>query len=155
MFGEGGAVGHEAYAADDEQDAEPAGEGDVFVLPEVGEERDDSGIAGALAELRRVLAPGGRVLLSVPTGAEEDHGWFVQLPVAMWRELFADAGFEVAEDETYELVAEGWRSSRNEAAGLRYGERGPAASAVYCVELRALEQPAVGAAAAGAGAEDP
>jgi SAM-dependent methyltransferase len=118
-----------------------------------GAERDDSGISAALAELHRVLAAEGRVLLSVPTGAEEDHGWFVQLPVAMWRRLFADAGFEVAEDETYELDAGGWRASADEAAGLRYGERGPAASAVYCVELRALEQPAVGAAAAGAGAE--
>ena len=85
-----------------------------------------------------MLAPRGRVLLSMPTGAEEDHGWFVQLPVAMWRGLFADAGFEVAEDETYVLGAEGWRASADEAAGLRYGERGPAASAVYCVELRAL-----------------
>jgi len=119
-----------------------------------GEERDDSGIAEALSELRRVLSPNGRVLLTVPTGAEEDHGWFVQLPVATWRRLFAAAQLEIAEDETYELAAAGWRASTNDAAGLRYGERGPAASAVYCVELRALEEPPIGAAAADAGAEN-
>jgi O-antigen chain-terminating methyltransferase len=104
------------------------------------EERDESGIPQALRELRRV---GRRVLLTVPTGAAEDHGWFVQLEVPTWRLLFADAGLEIVEDEVYELTSEGWRASDGEAAGLRYGERGPAASAVYCVELRALEQPPV------------
>ncbi len=117
-------------------------------------ERDDTGIAEALAELRRVLSPDGRVLLTVPTGAEEDHGWFVQLPVSTWRRLFAATGLGIAEEETYELGADGWGASPDDSAGLRYGERGPAASAVYCAELVLLEQPAVGAAAAGSGAED-
>ena len=60
----------------------------------------------------------------------------------------------IVEDETYELGAAGWRASVDDAAGLRYGERGPAASAVYCVELGALEHLPIGAASAGAGAED-
>jgi O-antigen chain-terminating methyltransferase len=119
-----------------------------------GTEHDDSGIPEALGELRRILAPGGRVLLTVPTGAEEDHGWFVQLPVAKWQSLFAHARLDIAEEETYELGPVGWSVSPDDAAGLRYGERGPAASAVYCVELRALEQAVVGAPAAGAGAEE-
>ncbi len=102
-----------------------------------GAERDDAGIPQALRELRRVAR---RVLLTVPTGEIEDHGWFVQLDVPTWRRLFADAGLEVVEEEVYELGEEGWRASSDEAAGLRYGERGPAASAVYCVELRTLEQ---------------
>jgi O-antigen chain-terminating methyltransferase len=105
-----------------------------------GEEHDESGIAQALRELRRV---GRRILVTVPTGAEQDHGWFVQHDVPTWRRLFADAQLEVVEDEVYELSAEGWRAAAHDAAGARYGERGPAASAVYCVELRALEQPAV------------
>jgi SAM-dependent methyltransferase len=106
-----------------------------------GEERDEAGIPEALNEIARVLAPGGRALLTVPTGAEEDHGWFVQLPVAKWRELFARAGLAVPEDEVYELGGDGWHTSAGEAVGLRYGSRGPAASAVYCVELIGVEQP--------------
>jgi len=102
-----------------------------------GAENDESGIAHALRELRRV---GARILITVPTGAEEDHGWFVQHDVATWRRLFAEAQLEVVEDEVYELTDHGWRAATDDAADARYGERGPAASAVYCVELRALEQ---------------
>jgi SAM-dependent methyltransferase len=100
-------------------------------------ERDETGIPQALRELRRV---GGRILLTVPTGAAEDHGWFVQHDVATWRRLFADAELAIAEEEVYELSDEGWHASDGEAADARYTTRGPAASAVYCVELRALEQ---------------
>ena len=38
----------------------------------------DREVALALAELRRVLAPGGTLYLTVPYGAAEDHGWFRQ-----------------------------------------------------------------------------
>lgn len=118
-----------------------------------GEERDAAGITEALREVRRVLAPTGRALITVPTGVEEDHVWFVQLPVATWRGLFADAGLRIAEEEVYELGADGWRSSAGDAEDARYGTRGAAASAVYCVELRAFEQPGVAATPPGANGE--
>jgi O-antigen chain-terminating methyltransferase len=117
------------------------------------DERDESGIPLALREIRRVLAPEGRALLSVPTGAKEDHGWFVQLPATTWRGLFADAGLQVAEEEVYALGADGWRAAAGDAEDARYSARGAAASAVYCVELVALEQPRVAAAPAGADGE--
>jgi O-antigen chain-terminating methyltransferase len=117
----------------------------------VADARDDRGIGTALAELARV---GTRILLTVPTGAEEDHGWFVQLPVAAWRELFAGTRLAIAEEEVYELGPDGWATAQGDAAEARYGTRGSAASAVYCVELRALEQPVVAAPASGADAED-
>jgi SAM-dependent methyltransferase len=98
-------------------------------------ETDDNGIGAALAELRRVLARDGRLLLTVPTGAREDHGWFVQLEPAEWRGLFADAKLEVAEEELYELRAEGWRATRDPGPAA-YGKRGPGASAILCASLR-------------------
>jgi SAM-dependent methyltransferase len=104
------------------------------------DERDEAGIPQALRELRRV---GGRILLTVPTGAKEDHGWFVQLDAETWRRLFADAALAIVEEEVYELTPEGWRAAEGDAVDARYGKRGPAASAVYCVELRALEEPPV------------
>jgi SAM-dependent methyltransferase len=90
----------------------------------------------ALRELRRVLAPSGRLLITVPCGEPGDYGWFRQDDVRGWMRLFTRAGFFVEEQEVYELTHEGWRSSPELVSeGLRYGERGPAASAVLCAEL--------------------
>jgi SAM-dependent methyltransferase len=97
-------------------------------------ERDDSGMERALRELRRVLAPGGRLLITVPTGLAEHHGWFVQQPASAWLALFARAGLRAREHEVYELGRGGWGSVTGEPP-VRYGERGPAASAVLCAEL--------------------
>ena len=103
-----------------------------------GLEAEDDGASRltALRQLRRVLAPGGRLLITVPCGEPGDYGWFHQDDVRGWTRLFTRAGFFVEEQEAYELTAEGWRSSPElDTAGLRYGERGPAASAVLCAEL--------------------
>lgn len=92
--------------------------------------------AKALAELRRVLARDGRLLVTVPTGERGDHGWFRQEEPRGWERLFARAGFFVEEQEVYELGPDGWRSAPAfDADGVRYGERGPGASAVLCAEL--------------------
>jgi SAM-dependent methyltransferase len=91
------------------------------------------GMDDALRELRRV---GGRVLLTVPCGEPGDHGWFRQDDPDGWRARFDDAGFLVFEDEVYELTGDGWRSAPSfDPAGVRYGDRGPGASAVLCAEL--------------------
>ena len=90
----------------------------------------------ALRELRRVLAADGRLLVTVPCGEPGDYGWFRQDDVSGWTHLFTGAGFFVEEQEVYELGEDGWRASPElDATGLRYGERGPAASAVLCAEL--------------------
>lgn len=94
---------------------------------------DDDGIARALAELRRVLAPDGRLVVTVPTGAREEHGWFVQLEPDDWRARFATAGFETTDEETYALGPQGWASAED-VTGARYGEQG--AGAVLCAELK-------------------
>jgi SAM-dependent methyltransferase len=97
---------------------------------------DPSGRSSALHELRRVLRPSGRLLATVPLGEPGDYGWFRQDDVTGWIRLFVRAGFFVEEQEAYELVEEGWRSAPTfDPAGVTYGSRGPAASAVLCVEL--------------------
>jgi SAM-dependent methyltransferase len=90
----------------------------------------------ALDELRRVLRRDGRLLVTVPLGEPGDHGWFRQDDVRGWNRLFARAGLFVEEQEAYELLDDGWRAAPAfRPAGVRYGERGPAASAVLCAEL--------------------
>lgn len=90
----------------------------------------------ALRELRRVLVPDGRLLVTTPLGTPGDHGWFRQDDVPGWTGLFTRAGFFVEEQEAYELTPEGWRAAPAfRPEGILYGDRGPAASAVLCTEL--------------------
>jgi hypothetical protein len=96
-------------------------------------ERDEEGIAATLRELNRVLDARGRALVTVPCGAGEEHGWFVQHDREGWNRLFAAADLYVYDQELYVLGPDGWHVA--EDAQLGYGERGPGASAVLCSEL--------------------
>ena len=97
---------------------------------------DPEGRGHALRELRRVLVPRGRLLVTVPLGEPEDYGWFRQEDVRGWTRLFTRRGFFVEEQEAYELGSDGWRAAPTfDPRGVRYGDRGPAASAVLCAEL--------------------
>ena len=72
----------------------------------------------------------------MPLGEPGDHGWFRLDDVDGWNSQFAAAGLFVEEEEAYELTDDGWRvSPAFQAAGVGYGDRGPAASAVLCAEL--------------------
>ncbi|MFN8224005.1 MAG: methyltransferase domain-containing protein [Gaiellales bacterium] len=117
----------------------------VSTLEHIGADNSVYGLAAeddptarleALRELRRVLRSDGRLLITVPLGEPGDHGWFRQDDVAGWTELFSRAGLFVEEQEAYELGEEGWVAAPAfSATGVRYGERGPAASAVLCTTL--------------------
>jgi len=96
---------------------------------------DEAGQADALAELLRILGNRGRLLVTVPTGEREDHGWHLQRTPLEWIDLFESAGFLVYEDELYLLTAEGWRAATiTEAGEAHYG--GDHAGAVLLAELR-------------------
>jgi SAM-dependent methyltransferase len=99
-------------------------------------EVDTPGPLTALRELRRVLHPRGSLIVTVPLGEPGDHGWFRQDDINGWTRLFVRAGLFVEEQEAYELLDEGWRSAPTfRPDGVRYGERGPGASAVLCADL--------------------
>jgi hypothetical protein len=98
----------------------------------LGVEEGDT-LAAALGELRRVAK---RLLVTVPTGETERLPEQSVLEPSAWVERFERAGFVVFEDELYELTGDGWRSVPGLTPGLRYGARGPGASAVLCAELR-------------------
>jgi len=98
--------------------------------------RDEGGDEAALRELHRVLAKDGRLLVSVPTGLQEDQGWQVVRTPEDWVAVFERAGFLVYEDELYARGDDGWRSaSLDEARAARYGAGGPGAGAVLLAEL--------------------
>jgi SAM-dependent methyltransferase len=103
--------------------------------------------ARAVRELRRVLAPGGRLLVTVPYGQREDHGWFRQLDAEDVDVLLQEFAGTVNVVDVYAYGARGWQlSSLEEAAAASYrraddprpaADRAAAARAVACIEARA------------------
>jgi SAM-dependent methyltransferase len=105
----------------------------------------DAAVAAAVAELRRVLRPGGRLLVSVPFGAFEDHGWFRQFggaELARLVELLEPAHVVL---DVFRYAPNGWRRSDPAAAGsVRYrlptapaaADKAAAARAVACLVAR-------------------
>lgn len=76
--------------------------------PYEGARPDDALLA--LREMRRVLAPGGRLLLTIPFGRREDHGWLQQFDAEGIRRLVEAFDGEVRAETYYRYGADGfWR----------------------------------------------
>jgi SAM-dependent methyltransferase len=85
-------------------------------------DRGAAGVETALTELSRVLGEGGRLLLTVPCGPEQDFGWYVRFPAEQWRRQFEAAGFAILEDEVYGRTDAGWRTAGDDAEGCLCAE---------------------------------
>jgi SAM-dependent methyltransferase len=104
------------------------GGGERAVEPEREAER-------AVAELRRVVRDGGRLLLTVPYGEKEDHGTFRQFDRKGMERLVEAARPRETHIAVFLSTASGWQlSDLDRAAGARY-RTGFSAEAVACVEL--------------------
>lgn len=90
----------------------------------------------AAQEMRRVLKPGGRILMSVPYGRPDDLGWLRQFDESSLQELIAAFGPADAVITVYRYTADQWQlSSLEDAAGSP--SQPYWASAVACVDMRA------------------
>lgn len=65
----------------------------------------------AVAEFRRMLRPGGRLLITVPYGVHEVHGWYQVFDAAMVQSIVDAFGAAVDEREFFRYGADGWRRS--------------------------------------------
>ena len=81
----------------------------------------DAEVAKAARELRRVTRPGGRILLSVPYGRREDHGWFRQFDAEDLARLVDAFAAQRSAVSLFRYDISGWRpSTPAEAAELAY-----------------------------------
>lgn len=110
----------------------------------------------ALREFARLLKPGGQLLLTVPYGRREDHGWLQQFDAAGVESIKAAFGGRVAGEQYYRYTAEGWQVARPEdCADLTYynihaqpefdADYAAAARAVVCLELVTADAPGANA----------
>ena len=72
VFGARGGVGDEADGGGDEEDADPAGEGEVLVQPEAAEERDDDVAEGGGGHDEGEVGPGERGHVAGEEADEQD-----------------------------------------------------------------------------------
>jgi len=85
---------------------------------------------GALAELRRVTARGGTLLLSVPFGARSNRGWLRIFDEQDLARLLAAPGWTGARVRFFRAMRDGWREcSADEARTAGYNEAAPSAQA--------------------------
>jgi SAM-dependent methyltransferase len=96
----------------------------------------DAEVWRAVSELVRVAAPGGAILVTVPYGRSEDHGWFRQLDRAGIDAIASGLGGATV--TVYVSTPAGWQvGDLDGATGARYGEGVPAAGAVACLRADA------------------
>lgn len=101
--------------------------------------------APALMELKRVLKPGGQLLITVPFGAYEDHGFFQQFDASMVAKIQEILGSTQSSATYYKYGQGGWQASTKDACAneeyfdVRKSEspapdKAAAARAVACLE---------------------
>lgn len=90
-----------------------------------------------LNEFRRLLKPGGKLLLTVPYGRYENHGWLQQFDAALIDDVIATFGGSASTATYYRYTPDGWMLS-------------DAAACAECsyYNLHAVNQPAPDGAAA-------
>ena len=89
----------------------------------------------AVRELRRALAPGGRILITFPFGEPEDHGGWRQFDREHLERLIGVAAPNEVDLRIYRYEDGGWQLSDLEAAAEARYRVGFAAEAVACVRL--------------------
>jgi SAM-dependent methyltransferase len=97
----------------------------------------ESGDAIALKEMRRVLRPDGRILITVPFGKREVTDWYRQYDLSSWDLLLQAAGARKVEQELFEYRSNAWWPSdpAHPPTG-GYAEDAQAASGLLCATLQ-------------------
>jgi SAM-dependent methyltransferase len=97
---------------------------------------EEEGDFKAINEMRRILAPKGKLVLTVPFGKAYDYGWFVQYDDSRLQKLIKYSGLEVLEED-YFRYDEGWmEAGKDELREVLYKDnQSPAAAGIACLCL--------------------
>lgn len=92
--------------------------------------------AQAIREMVRLAAPGGHVLITVPYGKFENHGWLMNIDAERWQSLMAVAGPSASVQEWYfrHSPETGWiRAEPDELRTVGYLDQQNAGAAAIAV----------------------
>jgi SAM-dependent methyltransferase len=122
---------------------------------EIGRRSDPREFLLGVAELKRVLKPGGVLFVTVPFGRYENHGWFQQFDAEVMDQLIENFGPRRMQEVIFKYEADGWKLSNRAAcadaeyfdvhtskyfdasSSIEYPADYPAAErALACVELQ-------------------
>ena len=98
----------------------------------------EEGDVTALTEMRRVLAPAGRILISVPFGKLDVQSWQKQYDLAAWEALLRRTGLRAIEREWFGYDTAGWHRMEGPESLADHDYQGhgaPAATGVHCAVL--------------------
>lgn len=109
-------------------------------------EADPTAYRAVLLEFRRLLKPGGKLLLTVPYGRRENHGWLQQFDAAGIADIIDSLDGMASKVTYYRYLADGWKlASAAECSDCRYfnihatkqhnPDYAAAARAVACLEV--------------------
>jgi hypothetical protein len=115
-------------------------------VPRLSGARDFAAYRAVLAEFRRVLRPGGRLLLTIPFGVKEDHGWTQIFDAEGIEQIKRSFQGKCVAECYYRYRADGWHSVEQQAClDARYfnivrtptieSDGAAAARAIACLEL--------------------
>ena len=112
----------------------------LYGHPRGNADHPEQGLRRAVAELRRVARAGGRLLVTVPYGRPEDHGWLRQFDAAELAKLVDSMGPAQVAVTVYAYSDLGWQLSSPElAADAAYQPPfGPAVADDGAVAARAV-----------------
>jgi O-antigen chain-terminating methyltransferase len=91
---------------------------------ELDAEEDAEAPLAALHELRRVTARGGKILLTVPCGAQQED-WYLRQPADAWRAWFRKADLYVYDEEVYVREEGVWQQGPRDGEGVLCAELHP------------------------------
>ena len=77
----------------------------------------------AIREMERLLRPGGKLLVTVPFGAFEDHGWLKNYDIKSWKDLLSALSPTSMVHESYFKYSSsvGWQPAKpSDLSSTRY-----------------------------------
>jgi len=108
----------------------------IYVARDKGPQDAEGDFASTRA-LGELLHPGGRLLVTVPFGRFQDHGWFIQYDRPRLDALIQRSGLRLQELEFFEYADGAWRGPVDAAAlaNRGYQEQAVAAAGIACLSL--------------------